>query len=297
MTAAPPPSPPTAPSRYDYIKRWHGHLRKILRDHPRRGRSLPLLRGGGGRRRADDPCLRPRWRRPAFRFLARRFVAAARAALQAGAPILCDAEMVARGVTRRAPAGRITRCSAPCAIRARPALAGDGQHALGRGHPTSGSIVMAGAVVAIGNAPTALFRLLELLRCRRAAAGRHPRHAGRLRRRGGIQGGAHRAKFLRRALDRRARPARRQRHDGCGASTRWRGRGYEQGGDGDGTTLRRRHGAGRSGAADAEGGARRSRAPMCRLFRQGRQCGQWPGARSRDWLCARTSPSCRCSIP
>ena len=53
-----------------------------------------------------------------------------------------------------------------------------------------------GAVVAIGNAPTALFRLLEMLDGRRAEAGRDHRHAGRLCRRGGIEGGAARRAAL-----------------------------------------------------------------------------------------------------
>jgi precorrin-8X/cobalt-precorrin-8 methylmutase len=89
-------------------------------------------------------------------------VAAARAALARGAPILCDAEMVAHGITRaRLPA----RNEVICTLRdARvPALA----EKLG----TTRSAValelwadrLAGAVVAIGNAPTALFRLLEML--------------------------------------------------------------------------------------------------------------------------------------
>ena len=51
---------------------------------------------------------------------------------------------------------------------------------------------LAGAVVAIGNAPTALFRLLEMLDARRAEAGGDPRHSGRLRRRRRIEGGARR---------------------------------------------------------------------------------------------------------
>jgi precorrin-8X/cobalt-precorrin-8 methylmutase len=89
-------------------------------------------------------------------------VAAARAALARGAPILCDAEMVAHGITRaRLP----SRNEVICTLRdARvPALADK----LG----TTRSAValelwaerLAGAVVAIGNAPTALFRLLEML--------------------------------------------------------------------------------------------------------------------------------------
>jgi len=87
---------------------------------------------------------------------------AAHAALAAGAPILCDAEMVAQGITRaRLPA----RNDVVCMLRdARvPALAA--------GLSTTRSAAalelwrdrLAGAIVAIGNAPTALFRLLEML--------------------------------------------------------------------------------------------------------------------------------------
>ena len=89
-------------------------------------------------------------------------VAAARAALAAGAPILCDAEMVAHGITRaRLPAGNEVICTlndprvpalAQRLATTRTAAAIDlwGER-------------LAGAVVAIGNAPTALFRLLELI--------------------------------------------------------------------------------------------------------------------------------------
>lgn len=89
-------------------------------------------------------------------------VAAARAALAHGAPILCDAEMVAHGITRsRLPAGN----DVLCALRdARvPELAER------RGTTRSAAALelwgdrLADAVVAIGNAPTALFHLLELL--------------------------------------------------------------------------------------------------------------------------------------
>ena len=50
-----------------------------------------------------------------------------------------------------------------------------------------------GAVVAIGNAPTALFRLLEMIAAGAPAAGRGARHPGRLHRRGRVQGGPGRA--------------------------------------------------------------------------------------------------------
>ena len=89
-------------------------------------------------------------------------VAAARAALLAGAPILCDAEMVARGVTRaRLPADNAVICTLNDPRT--PGLAAE------MGTTRSAAAVdlwdehMAGAVVAIGNAPTALFRLLERL--------------------------------------------------------------------------------------------------------------------------------------
>ncbi|WP_424813222.1 precorrin-8X methylmutase [Roseococcus sp. YIM B11640] len=90
------------------------------------------------------------------------FVEAARGALQAGAPILCDAEMVARGVTQaRLPAGN----EVVCRLRDPevPALAAR----LGTTRSAAAFELMAerleGAVVAIGNAPTALFHLLEML--------------------------------------------------------------------------------------------------------------------------------------
>lgn len=90
------------------------------------------------------------------------FVAAARAALQAGAPILCDAEMVVRGVTRaRLPVGN----EVLCALREPevPELAAR----LGTTRSAAAFELlrdrMAGAVIAIGNAPTALFHLLDML--------------------------------------------------------------------------------------------------------------------------------------
>ncbi len=89
-------------------------------------------------------------------------VAAARAALQSGAPILCDAEMVAHGITRaRLPAGNDVVCTLRDARV--PALA----EQLGTTRSAAALELwgarLAGAVVAIGNAPTALYRLLELL--------------------------------------------------------------------------------------------------------------------------------------
>ncbi|HXV31900.1 MAG TPA: precorrin-8X methylmutase [Sinorhizobium sp.] len=91
------------------------------------------------------------------------FVAAARTALKNGAPILCDAEMVAHGVTRaRLPAGNDVICT----LRD-PRTA---ELAAEIGNTRSAAALklwgerMAGSVVAIGNAPTALFYFLEMLR-------------------------------------------------------------------------------------------------------------------------------------
>jgi precorrin-8X/cobalt-precorrin-8 methylmutase len=88
--------------------------------------------------------------------------AAGIAALNAGAPIFCDAQMVAYGVTRaRLPAANDVICalSDPETASLTAKL----------GTTRSAAAVdlwgarLAGAVVAIGNAPTTLFRLLELL--------------------------------------------------------------------------------------------------------------------------------------
>ena len=96
-----------------------------------------------------------------FRF-APGFVAAARAALRGGAPILCDAEMVAHGVTRaRLPAAN----EVICALRdpRTPDLAAE----LGTTRSAAALELwrdrLDGAVVAIGNAPTALFHLLDMI--------------------------------------------------------------------------------------------------------------------------------------
>ena len=89
-------------------------------------------------------------------------VSAARTALRAGAPILCDAAMVAAGVTRRRlPADNQVVCT----------LSDPGVPELASRLGTTRSAAalelwrdrLDGAVVAIGNAPTALFRLLELV--------------------------------------------------------------------------------------------------------------------------------------
>jgi precorrin-8X/cobalt-precorrin-8 methylmutase len=85
-----------------------------------------------------------------------------RAALERGCPIFCDAQMVATGITQRyLPANNAVICTlnAPEV----PALA----QKLGNTRSAAALELwrsdLAGAIVAIGNAPTALFRLLELL--------------------------------------------------------------------------------------------------------------------------------------
>ena len=92
-----------------------------------------------------------------------RVVPAARAALESGAPILCDATMVVRGVTRsRLPADNEVLC-----FLDDPRVP---KFAAEWGTTRSAAAVslwephLAGAVVAIGNAPTALFHLMEMLR-------------------------------------------------------------------------------------------------------------------------------------
>jgi precorrin-8X/cobalt-precorrin-8 methylmutase len=89
-------------------------------------------------------------------------VAAARTALAAGAPILCDAKMVANGVTRaRLPADNDVICTLDDPTV--PSLAA----AIGTTRSAAAMDLwiprLAGAVVAIGNAPTSLFRLFELI--------------------------------------------------------------------------------------------------------------------------------------
>jgi len=84
-------------------------------------------------------------------------VRAGRRALAAGAPILVDARMVAAGIGRdRLPAGNNVICTLPDAVERKDMTRSAAAVELWREH-------LAGAVVAIGNAPTALFRLLEIM--------------------------------------------------------------------------------------------------------------------------------------
>lgn len=94
--------------------------------------------------------------------IAHDLVAAARGALATGAPILCDSEMVARGITRaRLPARNDVVCTLNDARV--PELAK--KLATTRSAAALDLWIerLAGAVVAVGNAPTVLFRLLDLL--------------------------------------------------------------------------------------------------------------------------------------
>jgi precorrin-8X/cobalt-precorrin-8 methylmutase len=90
------------------------------------------------------------------------FSTAAAIALRAGAPIFCDAQMVAHGITKaRLPADNALICT--LSDPRVPALAA------ARGTTRTAAAVelwreqLSGSVVVIGNAPTALFRLLEIL--------------------------------------------------------------------------------------------------------------------------------------
>lgn len=100
------------------------------------------------------------------------FAIAARAALEAGAPILCDARMVSEGITRtRLPANNQVICTLhdpQVATLAQQMKTTRSAAALELWRPH-----LAGSVVAIGNAPTALFHLLNMLQdpsCPRPAA-------------------------------------------------------------------------------------------------------------------------------
>jgi precorrin-8X/cobalt-precorrin-8 methylmutase len=99
-------------------------------------------------------------------------VGAARAALEAGAPILCDTRMVAEGITRkRLPAGNEIICTLH--DPAVPALAARLSTTRSAAALELWRTRLGGAVVAIGNAPTALFHLLNMLeeqKCPRPAA-------------------------------------------------------------------------------------------------------------------------------
>ncbi|WP_439363654.1 precorrin-8X methylmutase [Bradyrhizobium sp. DASA03005] len=97
---------------------------------------------------------------------------AARAALQKGAPILCDARMVSEGITRaRLPADNAVICT--LGDPAVPGLAQSMRNTRSAAALELWRPYLNGAIVAIGNAPTALFHLLNMLEdrdCPRPAA-------------------------------------------------------------------------------------------------------------------------------
>ena len=144
---------------YDYI---HDGTAIYDAHHPRRGRPVALLPAEADVAiRMIHACGQVEAAR-SFVFSS-DFVSAARTALSAGAPIFCDAEMVSHGVTRaRLPAGNEVICTLrdPCTTEIAKEI----------GNTRSAAAIdlwgerMAGSVVAIGNAPTALFYLLERLR-------------------------------------------------------------------------------------------------------------------------------------
>jgi precorrin-8X/cobalt-precorrin-8 methylmutase len=96
----------------------------------------------------------------------------ARAALQKGAPILCDARMVSEGITRaRLPSGNAVICTLNDPTV--PALAQNMRNTRSAAALELWRPHLDGAIVAIGNAPTALFHLLNMLKdenCPRPAA-------------------------------------------------------------------------------------------------------------------------------
>ena len=90
------------------------------------------------------------------------FVEAGRRALEAGAPILCDAQMIASGITRkRLPADNEVVCT--LSDDRVPRLAEQLNNTRSAAALELWRDRLPGSVVAIGNAPTALFRLLELI--------------------------------------------------------------------------------------------------------------------------------------
>lgn len=123
------------------LRRFVGHAEKV---------AVRIIHASGMVEIAGDICM------------SEDFAERARAALLAGAPILCDAKMVAHGITRsRLPAGNEVICTlddpaVPELARRMDTTRSAAAVDLWKPH-------LAGAVVAIGNAPTALFRLLELM--------------------------------------------------------------------------------------------------------------------------------------
>lgn len=112
--------------------------------------AVRMIHGSGQVDLADDLVVHP------------RLVTAARDALESGAPILCDATMVATGVTRsRLPKDNDVLCllNDPRV----PDLARAWHTTRTAAAVSLWEPMLDGAVVAIGNAPTALFHLLEMV--------------------------------------------------------------------------------------------------------------------------------------
>ncbi|PAY24537.1 precorrin-8X methylmutase [Dietzia natronolimnaea] len=155
------PAVPRPPRRYDYVDdgpaiyidsfatiRRETDLSRVPQDAERL--AVRMVHGTGQIDLVDDLRVHP------------GLVGAARSALEAGAPILCDAHMVASGITR----ARLPRNNDVVCLLSDPRVP-----ELARQMATTRSAAalslwgerLDGAVVAIGNAPTALFHLLELL--------------------------------------------------------------------------------------------------------------------------------------
>ena len=266
-------------SDHDYHPRRRRDLRALVRHHPRRGRPGALLRRRGRGRGAHDPCLRPGRGGRAHRVRARASSPPRAAALAAR-----RADPVRRrdGGARhhpRAAAGQAT--TVICTLRDPrvPALAAQARHhALGR----RARAVARPARRRGGRHRQRADRAVPSARDARAGA---PKPAAIIGMPVGFVGAAESKEALaaNRAACRsdRARPHRRQRHDG--------GRG-QRAGEGRAMSAaapdRRRRRARRSGAADAEGRARARRGRRGRAFRQGRQRQQRARASPRR-ICGR----------
>ena len=153
--------PARPPRRYDYVDsgpdiyvdsfatiRREADLRGIPADAEKL--AVRMIHGSGQVDLATDLAIHP------------RMVGAARSALEGGAPILCDATMVATGVTR----SRLPRDNdVICLLNDErvPALAREWSTTRTAAAVSLWEPHLDGAVVAIGNAPTALFHLLEMI--------------------------------------------------------------------------------------------------------------------------------------
>lgn len=161
MTDTPETTLSAPPSRYDYLKDGPAIYTDSFATIRREARldAVPpeaerlvvrMIHGSGQTDLADDVVAHP------------EVVPSARTALALGAPILCDARMVAVGITAgRLPAANPVHCflgdpRVPDLARAWGTTRTAAAVSLWEPH-------LDGAVVAIGNAPTALFHLLEML--------------------------------------------------------------------------------------------------------------------------------------